>query len=41
MLAWAYKDGAQYASELGYIPLPQDLITKVSTTLNTIKVAAK
>ena len=40
-LRWALKDGKQYATELGYIPLPDDLATKVSATLDTIKVAAK
>jgi phosphate transport system substrate-binding protein len=40
-LKWAYKDGKQYATELGYIPLPDELVTKISGTLDTIKVAAK
>jgi phosphate transport system substrate-binding protein len=40
-LRWALKDGKQYASELGYLPLPDDLATKVVAALDTIKVAAK
>ena len=40
-LRWALKDGKQYATELGYIPLPDELATKISATLDTIKVAAK
>ena len=40
-LAWAYKDGKQYVTELGYIPLPDALVTKVTAALDTIKVAAK
>ncbi|WP_446866221.1 phosphate ABC transporter substrate-binding protein PstS [Phormidesmis sp. 146-12] len=40
-LRWALKDGRQYASELGYLPLPADLATKVVAALDTIKVAAK
>ncbi len=40
-LRWSVKDGKQYATELGYIPLPDELATKVSATLDKIKVAAK
>jgi len=40
-LRWALKDGKQYATELGYLPLPDELATKVAATLDTIKVAAK
>ncbi|PSB16690.1 phosphate ABC transporter substrate-binding protein PstS [Phormidesmis priestleyi ULC007] len=40
-LRWSVKDGKQYATELGYIPLPDELATKVSATLDTIKVSAK
>lgn len=40
-LNWALKDGKQYATELGYIPLPDDLVTKIASTLGTIQVAAK
>lgn len=40
-LNWALKDGKQYATELGYIPLPDELVTKIASTLGTIQVAAK
>lgn len=39
-LKWSLKDGKQYATELGYIPLPEDLSSKVSTAVDTIKVSA-
>lgn len=38
---WALKDGKQYADELGYLPLPDDVATRVVATLDTIKVASK
>lgn len=38
---WALKDGKASANDLGYIPLPSDLVTKVATKLDTIQVAAK
>jgi phosphate transport system substrate-binding protein len=38
---WALKDGKAAATELGYIPLPDDIVTKVATQLDTIKVASK
>lgn len=41
MVSWALKDGKSAAADLGYIPLPSDIITKVATRLDTIKVAAK
>ncbi|MBW4578210.1 MAG: phosphate ABC transporter substrate-binding protein PstS [Tildeniella nuda ZEHNDER 1965/U140] len=37
---WALKDGKQYASELGYIPLPDPISTKVTTAVDTIKVSS-
>lgn len=40
-LKWAYTNGSQYATELGYIPLPQEISTKAVAALDTIKVAAK
>ncbi|MCY7321382.1 MAG: phosphate ABC transporter substrate-binding protein PstS, partial [Phormidesmis sp. CAN_BIN36] len=40
-LKWAYTDGKQYANELGYLPVPDELVTKILGTLDTIKVAAK
>lgn len=40
-LKWAYSPaGDQAATELGYIPLPDDLSSKAATALDTIKVAA-
>jgi phosphate transport system substrate-binding protein len=41
MVNWALKDGKAAATELGYIPLPEEIVTKVATRLDTIKVAAK
>lgn len=41
MVNWALKDGKTAATDLGYIPLPSDIVTKVATQLDTIKVAAK
>ncbi len=41
-MKWAYSEpGKQIATELGYIPLPDDLSTKAASALDTIKVAAK
>ncbi len=40
-LKWALKDGKQYVTELGYIPLPDELTTKVTAALDTVKTAAK
>ena len=40
-LKWAYSDGKAFATELGYLPLPEDISTKASTAIDTIKVAAK
>lgn len=39
-LKWALKDGKQYATELGYIPLPNDISTKVTSAVDTIKVSS-
>jgi phosphate transport system substrate-binding protein len=39
-VAWALKDGKKYVTDLGYIPLPDDVVSKVALTLDTIKVAA-
>jgi len=38
---WALKDGKAAATELGYIPLPDDIVTQVASKLDTIKVASK
>ncbi|HEY9908181.1 MAG TPA: phosphate ABC transporter substrate-binding protein PstS [Thermosynechococcaceae cyanobacterium] len=40
-LTWALKDGKTATAELGYIPLPDEIVTKVATQLGTIKVAAE
>jgi phosphate transport system substrate-binding protein len=40
-LKWALKDGKSFAADLGYIPLPDEVTTKVTTALDTMKVAAK
>jgi phosphate transport system substrate-binding protein len=37
--AWAYKDGAQMAAELDYVPLPANLIAQVKKTWTTEIVA--
>jgi phosphate transport system substrate-binding protein len=37
LLRWALKDGKAAATELGYIPLPDDMVTKVSAALDTIE----
>ena len=39
-LKWSLKDGKQFAAELGYIPLPEALSTKVTTAVDTIKVSS-
>lgn len=41
VVAWAIKDGSKFATELGYIPLPSDVVSKVTAATDTIKVAAK
>lgn len=41
MVNWALKDGKAAVAELGYIPLPDEIATKVVTQLDTIKVASK
>lgn len=38
---WALTDGKAAAIELGYIPLPSEVVTKVAAQLDTIKVASK
>ncbi len=38
---WAYSDGKAVATELGYLPLPDELTTKAIAAIDTIKVAAK
>ena len=41
LMAWILKEGKASATELGYIPLPEEIVTKVATRLGTIKVAAE
>ena len=36
MVKWALTNGDQYAEQLGYIPLPDELQTKVLTTVDTV-----
>jgi phosphate transport system substrate-binding protein len=36
-MSWALKDGKASTEKLGYIPLPDELTTKVLTTVETIK----
>jgi phosphate transport system substrate-binding protein len=40
LLKWALHDGEQMASSLDYAPLPQPLVTRLDSTLATIKVGA-
>jgi phosphate transport system substrate-binding protein len=40
-LKWALKDGKQYAVELGYLPIPDEMVTQISSALDTVKVATK
>ncbi len=40
-MKWAMKDGKSFATDLGYIPLPEEVSAKVLAALDTIKVAAK
>ncbi|GAC1467083.1 MAG: phosphate ABC transporter substrate-binding protein PstS [Chamaesiphon sp.] len=37
VLKWALTDGQKYSSEVGYIPLPQNVVTKVQAAVDTIK----
>ncbi len=37
MLNWAVSGGQQFASGLGYIPLPANVVTRVKTAINSIK----
>lgn len=38
---WSYSDGAQYAKELGYLPVPTEISNKAIAALDTVKVASK
>jgi phosphate transport system substrate-binding protein len=37
MVKWALQDGKKYAEELGYLPLPEKISTKVITMVDQIK----
>jgi phosphate transport system substrate-binding protein len=37
VINWSLTDGQAYAEELGYIPLPENVVQKVQTKLGTIK----
>jgi phosphate transport system substrate-binding protein len=34
---WSLQDGQKYAPELGYIPLPKEVVTKAGAALETVK----
>ena len=34
---WSLTDGQDYAAELGYIPLPDNVVEKVQAKLDTIE----
>ena len=38
VINWSLTDGQNYAEELGYIPLPENVVSKVQTALDTIQV---
>ncbi len=37
VIGWSLKDGQKLAEELGYVPLPENVVTKVEAALNTIQ----
>ncbi len=37
VLNWSLTDGQNYAEELGYIPLPDNVVGKVQAKLDTIE----
>ncbi len=37
VLNWSLTDGQEYAAELGYVPLPENVVQKVQAKLETIK----
>jgi phosphate transport system substrate-binding protein len=41
MVAYTLKDGKAAAGDLGYIPLPDDMVAKVTTASDAVKVAGK
>ena len=41
VINWSLTDGQDYAEELGYIPLPDNVVNKVQTALDTIQVTVK
>ncbi len=40
-IQWAYKDGAQYAKELNYVPISDEISSKAVAALENVKVASK
>lgn len=40
-VAWALKDGKASATELGYLPLPDEMVARITAAIDTIKVASK
>lgn len=36
-LKWGLTDGQKYSDEVGYVPLPQEVVTKVQAAVETIK----
>jgi phosphate transport system substrate-binding protein len=41
VIRWAYSDGAKFATDLGYLPIPNDVSSKALAKLDTIQVATK
>ncbi len=41
VINWSLTDGQDLSEELGYIPLPDNVVSKVKTALNTIEVKAQ
>jgi len=37
LFAWSLGDGQHYASDLGYVPLPPEVVEKAQTALQTVK----
>jgi phosphate transport system substrate-binding protein len=37
LASWCLKDGQELSPDLGYLPLPSSVVTKVETAVNTIK----
>jgi phosphate transport system substrate-binding protein len=37
LFAWGLDDGQQYAADLGYVPLPPEVVQKAQAALQTVK----